>query len=1091
MRLVVMSLFALLGLECAFAADKPELGPVPSWVIPVAAPPSDGTDSDAPTRFLLTDWQANFSPGAVETFSHAVMLVQTAQGLAGAGNIALPWNPATDTLTVHHLLIVRGRETIDVLGSGQSFTVLRRENSLEYATLNGVLTAVIQPAGLQVGDQVDLAFTLRRANPILAGDSELVLAGWPTMPIGLISVRARWTAPTAMQWWESDVMPKLHEVRRGGTTEVSFELKNPPALAMPNGAPARFRMGRELQFSSVKSWQRLSALFAPMYTQAARLSPQSPLRTEVERIRAAAADPGSRALAALALVQDQVRYVFLGMNEGALVPADADLTWARRFGDCKGKTALLLALLGELGIEAEPIAVNVMAGDAVNVGPPMIEAFDHVLVRATIQGKEYWLDGARTGDRQLDDLGAPPYQWGLPFVPGGAELVQIVAAAPTQPVEEDTVTIDATGGIPGSAPMHAEAVFRGPPAALMRFGFGSMPAQEREQALRSVWIKSYAGATVDKVTARFDEQTAQERLTMDGSLPLQWSGEHLKLEGLQLVYPAGLERVPGPHRDAPYKLPFPSYSRVLQTVKLPHSDQAFTVEGESLHRILGGVEFIREAHVQDGVLTAVASAKILETESTFTAATAAMTTLGEMNEKELYLHAPSGPLARQPELVTPPHADLPQEPLAVPYAPTDAPTVKELISRGNQLMNNRQYDLAIEEFDKALKLNPRSPWAFADRGLSRMWKNDAAGARKDFDAAAALEPNNPVVWRGRGVLALRAANLDEAVTDLTASLEKEPDNSFALYWRAEAYRRRGEIDKALTDTAAVIRRYPQNLATYALRAAMLRQDGRPTEAAQEAEALIAANERDPQAYLTAAAIYRASGKDAEAMQSLDEALALDPTPQGYLTRASYRPKADLSGRGADVQEALKLAPRSMSAWVALADVQSDAGRYKEAEQNLAHALAELGESRLLLVSRGVLYARTSRLALAEKDFAAARGKADDANSLNSLCWELATAGVALDTALSACQDAVAQAPTVPAYQDSLGFVLMRLGRYDESIAAYDASIKEYAEHTMSIYGRGMSRHLKGDIAGGDEDMKAALRLDAHVATAFTGYGIKP
>ena len=66
--------------------------------------------------------------------------------------------------------------------------------------------------------------------------------------------------------------------------------------------------------------------------------------------------------AALALVQDQVRYVFLGMNEGALVPADAEETWTRRFGDCKGKSALLVALLRALDIDAEPVAVNALAG---------------------------------------------------------------------------------------------------------------------------------------------------------------------------------------------------------------------------------------------------------------------------------------------------------------------------------------------------------------------------------------------------------------------------------------------------------------------------------------------------------------------------------------------------------------------------------------------------------------------------------------------------------------------------------------------------------------------------------------------------------
>jgi tetratricopeptide (TPR) repeat protein len=1092
MRRAVMSLCALLGLECAFAGDKPELGPVPAWVTEVAAPASDGTGSDAAIKFLLTDWQANFSTGLAESYFHSVMLVQTPQGLAGAGTIGLPWNPATDSLTVHHLLIVRGSQTIDVLGSGQSFTVLRRENSLEYAALNGVLTAVIQPAGLQVGDQVDLAFTLRRTNPLQAGDTELVVSAWPTMPIGLMSFRGRWTAPTAMQWWASDVMPKLHEVRRGETTEVSFELKNPAALAAPNGAPARFRIGRELQFSSFRSWQKISAQIAPLYAQAAKLAPQSPLHAEVERIRAAAADPGARALAVLALVQDQVRYVFLGMNEGALVPADADLTWSRRFGDCKGKTALLLALLGELGIEAEPVAVNVTAGDAVNSGLPMIEAFNHVLVRATVAGKVYWLDGARSGDRQLEDLGAPPYQWGLPLVPDGADLMQIVAAPPAQPMEEDIVTLDASRGIPGPAAMHSEVVLRGQTAALMRFGFGSIPAEERERLLKTIWTKSYATVTIDKVAARFDEQTAQERLTMDGSLPLDWSGEHLKLEGLRLTYQNDFERTPGPHSDAPYTVPFPSYSRVLETIKLPHTEQPFTVEGENIHRTIGGVEFIREARVQDGVLTAVASARSMVTEIPFSSATVAQKALNEVIDTDLYLHAPSAQIAQQAEAAKPASADLLPGPVAVvPRAPPAVPTTQELIIRGSELLDKAQYDPAISEFDQALKLDPRSTWALADRGMARMWKNDAALAREDFDAAAAIDPKNAVVPRGRGMLALRAGDLDEAIADFTESLKEQPDNTFTLEWRAEAYRRRGDLEKALSDSAAAIRLRPQLLWAYTFRAAVLRQQGRLTEAAQEAEAAVAANEKDSRAYVTAAVIYMASGKDAQAMQSLDDSLTIQPTSHAYLTRAGYRPKSDLEGRRADVEAALKLEPSSATAIMALADVQSDAGEYGQAEATLAQGIAALGELPGLLASRGILYAKTSQRERAEKDFAAARSKLSDPSGLNNLCWMLATAGVALDRALSACEAAVAQRPAESAFQDSRGFVLLRLGRYDESIASYDAALKLSAGRSVSLYGRGMARRLKGDAAGGDEDMKAALHLDAHVATTYANYGLKP
>ena len=60
-----------------------------------------------------------------------------------------------------------------------------------------------------------------------------------------------------------------------------------------------------------------------------------------------------RARAALRLVQDQVRYVFVGLDGGNYTPASVADTWQRRYGDCKAKTVMLMALLREMGISAE------------------------------------------------------------------------------------------------------------------------------------------------------------------------------------------------------------------------------------------------------------------------------------------------------------------------------------------------------------------------------------------------------------------------------------------------------------------------------------------------------------------------------------------------------------------------------------------------------------------------------------------------------------------------------------------------------------------------------------------------------------------
>src|SRR5580704_6243575 len=150
MNRLAIALGALVLVRTASAADAPDYGPIPSWVKPVEVPAPVAADG-APVKLLLQDQQFNFLPQSQESFLEAVVRIQTSQGLQAMSTLQLPWKPDTDVLTIHKVQIRRGDEVIDALANGQKFTLLRRENNLEYSALDGVLTAAFQPADLRVG----------------------------------------------------------------------------------------------------------------------------------------------------------------------------------------------------------------------------------------------------------------------------------------------------------------------------------------------------------------------------------------------------------------------------------------------------------------------------------------------------------------------------------------------------------------------------------------------------------------------------------------------------------------------------------------------------------------------------------------------------------------------------------------------------------------------------------------------------------------------------------------------------------------------------------------------------------------------------
>jgi hypothetical protein len=446
---------------CAQAADQPIYAPPEAWVKVQTPKTPLAADTSMPTRILLEDMQVRFEGGAREAYAENIAKIQTPRGLSAVGNLALAWKPDTDTLTIHKLHIIRGDRVIDLLAGGHTFTVLRRENNLEMAMLDGTLTTAIQPEGLQVGDLLDFSFTLKRDDPVLQGHSESLVGNLVAAPVDHLSLREIWPKAKTLRWRQTDGLDAAKTTTTQDGSELSIEMNDTKPPKAPKGAPPRYFELGEVEGTEFRSWADISALMAPLFDKASTLRADPPLKAEAAKIKAASGDPKIQAMAALKLVEDQIRYLFLGMNNGGYVPADADQTWSRRFGDCKGKTAILIALLHEFGIEAEPALASIMHGDGLDERLPMLEIFDHVLVRAVIGGKVYWLDGTRSGDRNLADLPVPGFHWLLPVQTSGAELAKLTIPVPEKPLTATDIQIDASAGMDAPAKVHAVSTYRG------------------------------------------------------------------------------------------------------------------------------------------------------------------------------------------------------------------------------------------------------------------------------------------------------------------------------------------------------------------------------------------------------------------------------------------------------------------------------------------------------------------------------------------------------------------------------------------------------------------------------------------------------
>lgn len=584
---------ALLGSSALHAAEpNPSMGPTPAWVVPTAVPAPDPDKKSQPLQMLLVSSQEKLSRRGVENYVEYDAIAQNLVGLQALGTVTFPWNAERTDLTFHRIDIIRDGKAIGLLKPDQ-WLVLRRENNLEKAMLDGVRTVVFPVRGLRVGDTLRVAATYHTKDRMIVHKAEEILAVGKILSAGKIERRFLVPDGVDAQWNIPDQFPKPKITRIGSDTEHVFVQTKVDESKMPTNAPPRFKSPL-LQVTSYANWNEVAQELLPPFDKSRRPAANSLIFEVADRIAAATKDPGERMMMALRVAQDQVRYVALLLGEGAYVPEMVDETWDRRFGDCKGKTVLLLALLDRLGIRAEPLLVSAGRDDSLDLKYPSLALFDHVITRAFIGGKTYYLDSTDYGQRILSDVAGTSFKHGLPLRASATleKLSPIILALPTR---EATIVWDRTAGADTDVPYKATFTLRGAAAAEYRAKLaGSLDADEFDKSIKTIMpgIDNSELTITDRRPENPDGSFVYEfagKGTMDWS-PL--SGEkasRFNFSHTTVHWDPDFKRADGPGKELPVALvDTPYWERTSETVILPNRGQGFKLDAAPLDKAIAG-----------------------------------------------------------------------------------------------------------------------------------------------------------------------------------------------------------------------------------------------------------------------------------------------------------------------------------------------------------------------------------------------------------------------------------------------------------------------------------------------------------------------
>lgn len=160
-----------------------------------------------------------------------------------------------------------------------------------------------------------------------------------------------------------------------------------------------------LAFSTGTSWQEIAAGYAAIVD---RQIADADLQKLVRNTVGNTTDRKEVVAKLLAAIQKDIRYAGVEIGEGSIVPRTPRQVFANKYGDCKDKASLLVAMLRIAGFPAHVALLNAGSGFDVLPELPSLAYFNHAI--AVVDGDPaIWVDPtdvyARAGELPLGDQG--------------------------------------------------------------------------------------------------------------------------------------------------------------------------------------------------------------------------------------------------------------------------------------------------------------------------------------------------------------------------------------------------------------------------------------------------------------------------------------------------------------------------------------------------------------------------------------------------------------------------------------------------------------------------------------------------------------
>lgn len=521
----------LVGLACLPApAAAPDPDPVrePWTVGPLLAAPAEVARAatlhdagDASVLVLHDDVRlALDGRGAARLSRHLVYVIRHEEALASWARFDWGWSPWYQDRPVIRARVIDpdgGEHRLDPAslgeyGGGESGPVVYDDRKV----LRGPLP------GVTAGSVVEVHVVATDREPFFAAG--IVARAFLRDDVPTARARIVLEFPAASEFrWKFRGVPEIEPVREevDGLVRLTFE-RGPSKAAEEHEpfSPEESDTTPRVTVSTGRSWGEVARAFHEIVErQVAGADVKALVRVATRGARTREA----KIAAVVAALHREVRYTGVEFGEAAIVPRPPAETLARKFGDCKDKSALLVAMLRAAGEEAHLALLSVGEGPDVDPELPGLGEFDHAVVH--IPGATpLWIDATA----EFVKVGQMPERtqarWALVAAPGTQALVRTPEFVPgaNHVLEVREFRLAETG--PGTVTEINH------PTGLFEAAYRSRRAGSPDKELRENWTAYVAGTYQAKALDGFTSSDPRD-LDRPFTLELRASGVGIAATG--------------------------------------------------------------------------------------------------------------------------------------------------------------------------------------------------------------------------------------------------------------------------------------------------------------------------------------------------------------------------------------------------------------------------------------------------------------------------------------------------------------------------------------------------------------------------------